>query len=234
MNYMDKEYITGACLCPTDVIDSNNPVIIELAGEITERAAGEAEAASLLFYYTRDSIRYNPYSPFHAREDYVASTVIQRGYGYCIQKAVVLAALARAAGIPSRLGFANIRNHQLPEKMLELQGTDIIYDHGFTELFLGGEWLKATPAFNRGMCDMLGLVPVEFDGRSHGVFSRNDIHGNISIEYLDEVGSWPDLPLDHILGAFERIFGPERFKQIICMIEEHGHAGAMSMVGVDI
>ena len=135
-------------LAPTDIIDSDHPDIINLARSLTASASDDAGRASRLFYHARDAVRYNPYSPFHRPEFYRASTVLKRGYGYCIQKAVVLAALGRAAHIPTRLGFADIQNHQLPKKLLELQGTDIIYSHGFTEFFIDDSWRKATPAFN--------------------------------------------------------------------------------------
>ncbi len=42
-------------------------------------------------------------------EDFKASRVLEWGKGYCVQKAVLLEALARAAGIPSRLAFEKIR-----------------------------------------------------------------------------------------------------------------------------
>jgi len=220
-------------LKPTKVIYSDHPDIKKLALSLTEGLKTDAERAEKIFYFARDKIRYNPYSPFHEEKYYVASTVLKRGDGYCIQKAVLLAALGRAVNIPTRLGFADIRNHQLPKKMLEIQGTDKIYSHGFTELFIDGRWLKATPAFNIEMCDKLGLVPVEFDGRSDGVFPRLDRKGNISIEYLKDVGNWPDLPLDHILEAFVKLFGKERFDLLMKVIDDMGHENALKHFGVE-
>lgn len=219
-------------LRPTRIIDSDNALIRENAASIINGADSDAERASKIFYFVRDKIRYNPYSPFHEEGHYIASVVLNRGYGYCIQKAVVLAALGRAADIPTRLGFADIRNHQLPKKMLELQGTDIIFSHGFTEFFIDGRWIKATPAFNIEMTERLGLVAVEFDGRSDATFPRLDKKGKISIEYIKDVGSWPDLPFDHIMDAFLRLFGEERFSALIEMIKTHGFDGAMGKLGV--
>jgi len=218
-------------LAPTDTIDSDHPEIIRLARSLTDSAGNDAERASRLFYHARDAVRYNPYSPFHHPDFYRASVVVQRGYGYCIQKAVVLAALGRAVNIPTRLGFADIQNHQLPKKLLELQGTDIIYSHGFTEFFIDGRWRKATPAFNIEMCDRLGLIPVEFDGIHDGVFPKYDRSGVLSIEYLNDVGNWPDLPFDHIIDAFRRLFGEERMDVFMALIEEHGFDGAMTILG---
>ena len=230
---MDVKEDMETYLKATDVIDSDNPEIIGLSKSLTDGATTDTDRASRLFYFVRDKVRYNPYSPFHKPEFYIASVVIKRGYGYCIQKAVVLAALGRAVGIPTRLGFADIRNHQLPEKMLEIQGTDVILSHGFTELFIDGRWLKATPAFNIEMTEKMGLIPVEFDGKSDGIFHLKDKKGDISIEYLKDVGSWPDLPMEHILDAFVRLLGKERFDAYMKIIEEHGYDGAFKMMGVE-
>jgi transglutaminase-like putative cysteine protease len=220
-------------LDPTTVIDSDNQDIADLAQSLINDSMDDSERAEKIFLFVRDKIRYNPYSPFHKEEHYIASTVLKRGYGYCIQKAVLLAAMGRAVGIPTRLGFADIRNHQLPKKLLEVQGTDKIYSHGFTELFIDGRWLKATPAFNIEMCDILGLIPVEFDGKSDGIFSRLDKKGNISIEYLKDVGNWPDLPLDHILDAFERLLGKDKYDGYLKIIEELGYEEAFKIIGAD-
>ena len=229
---MENKNEIAVYLRPTRIIDSDNTLIKEKAASITDGAESVPERAKRLFYFVRDKVRYNPYSPFHDEKYYIASVVLSRGYGYCIQKAVVLAALGRASGIPTRLGFADSRNHQLPKKMLELQGTDVIYSHGFTELFIDGRWVKATPAFNIEMTEKLGLIAVEFDGKSDATFPRLDKKGNISIEYLKDVGSWPDLPFDHIMEAFLRLFGEERFSALMEMINANGFDGAMEKVGV--
>ena len=42
---------------------------------------------------------------------YRASYVLEAGRAYCVPKAVLLAAVQRAAGVPTRLGFADVRSH---------------------------------------------------------------------------------------------------------------------------
>ena len=63
-----------------------------------------------LFYAVRDGIRYDPYRMSTRQEDYTASRVLAAGEGFCVQKAVLLAALSRAVGVPCRLRFAVVRN----------------------------------------------------------------------------------------------------------------------------
>ena len=114
--------------------------------------------------------RRDPLRPLRRRPDAESTcgprAVLERGAGFCVAKAIVLAAGARAVGIPARLGFADVRNHLTTERLRAQMGTDVFAYHGFTELHLGGRWVKATPTFNRSLCDRFGVKPLEFDGRT--------------------------------------------------------------------
>jgi hypothetical protein len=56
-------------------------------------------------------------------DDYRASTVLAQSAAYCVfPKAVALTALARAAGIPAPLGFADVYNHLASQKLLTRLG----------------------------------------------------------------------------------------------------------------
>jgi len=58
-----------------------------------------------LYYAVRDGFRYNPYNLRMKPEEVTASHLLRAGDGHCIDKAIFLAACARALGIPSRLEF---------------------------------------------------------------------------------------------------------------------------------
>ncbi|MEJ0075629.1 MAG: transglutaminase family protein [Alphaproteobacteria bacterium] len=57
----------------------------------------------------------------------------------------LFAALCRAGGIPARVAFADVTNHLSSEKLREKMGTNYFAWHGFTEVFLDGRWVKASP-----------------------------------------------------------------------------------------
>ena len=191
----------GLYLKPTFVIDSDSEVMKEKAVLLTEKYDSQKEKAKELFYFVRDEIKYNPY-PSHSIEDYCASKTLERGEGYCVQKAVVLTALARAVGIPARLGFADIRNHLAPKELIEIMGTNIFVYHGYSELWLNNKWVKATPAFNIEMCNKFDLKPVEFDGVTDAVFHERNKKGELHIEYIKYHGTFADLPFEEIMQAF--------------------------------
>jgi len=193
-------------LKPTFVIDSDSRVVREKVALLTERCSSQKEKAKVLFYFVRDAIKYDPYLALCSFEDYRASKTLLRGEGFCIQKAVVLAAVARAVGIPARLGFADIRNRLAPRELVELMGTNVFFYHGYSELWLGSKWVKATPAFNIEMCDKFDIKPVEFDGVGDTVFHERNRKGELHIEYLKYHGTFADLPFEEIRRVFRDMY----------------------------
>ena len=192
-------------LRPTEDIDCENPKIKETASDITRGIEGEMERGKAIFYFVRDEIKYDYYAPLLPLR---ASATLERRRGFCIQKAVLLVALARAAGIPARLGFAKIRNHLLPERILKLQkGIDILTPHGFAELYIKGVWVKATPAFDLETCRKWNFIPVEFDGRNDALLHSRSREGRRHIEYLHFYGSFADVPHEMIIDLVTRTYG---------------------------
>ncbi|NHJ24503.1 MAG: transglutaminase family protein [Candidatus Lokiarchaeota archaeon] len=188
---------------PTYFIDSDSEYIKNLAQKITQNAKNKKKKAIKIFYWTRDTIYYDPYESFASRKSwYKASNTAKRGKGWCVQKAVVLTALGRALGIPSRLHFADIRNYKISEKQKNIMHTDVFIYHGFTELFMDGKWVKLTPAFNKELCIKFSLPIVEFDGTNDAILSAYTLNGEKYIEYLADRGPEIDLPFKRIFKAF--------------------------------
>ncbi len=161
------------------------------------------DKAVALYYAVRDGIRYDPYYIDLRPGAMRASAVLKRGSGFCVAKAVVLAAAARTHGIASRLGFADVRNHLTTERMRRAMRTDLFVFHGYAELLVEGRWVKATPAFNISLCERFDVTPLEFDGRRDSLFQQYDREGNRHMEYVRDRGHFSDLPLDEMLEAFE-------------------------------
>ncbi|HYL23772.1 MAG TPA: transglutaminase family protein, partial [Burkholderiales bacterium] len=97
-------------LQPGRFIDSAHPTLIGFARQHA-RGADDRERAVALYYAVRDSVRYNPFQNFMADATYRASACLEQNRGWCVSKAALLAAAARAAGIPARVGFADVKNH---------------------------------------------------------------------------------------------------------------------------
>lgn len=201
-------------LKPTQFLDCETRSIKEKAEELAERQTGAAEKAKSLFYFVRDEIIYNPHLPRYLPEHYRASNILERGGGYCVQKAVLLVALTRAAGIPARLRFANIRNHLQFGKLSEIMGTNLFIYHGLAEIYIEGEWLKATPTFDLKMCKEQRIVPVDFDGSRDAIFHSHNQDGKLHIEYVCDHGHYADVPLAEIARARVEGYGRETAKRL--------------------
>jgi transglutaminase-like putative cysteine protease len=196
-----------AYLTPTSFIDSDSPAVRAFARSATGGATTDREKAVRLFYAVRDAIRYDPYTLSLAPEDLKASAVLAKRVGFCVPKAILLAAAARAEGVPSRLGFADVRNHLTSARLRALMGTDIFAFHGFTELYIEGAWVKTTPTFNRSLCERLNVPPLDFDGKQHALFHAFDAAGNRHMEYVRYHGHYADLPLEKLIEAFREHYG---------------------------
>jgi len=215
---------TAEYLRPGPYIDSDSPSVIRFSERVAGRpavpgegpdpgggrsvpavggTAGDREKAVALYYAVRDEFRYDPYRIDLNPEAMKASALLARGYGFCIAKAVLLAAAARVQGIPARLGFADVRNHLTTERLRRSMGTDVFVYHGYADLLIEGRWVKATPAFNKALCERFGVATLEFDGVLDSVFQPFDSQGNQYMEYLQDHGRHADLPLDELRRAFE-------------------------------
>jgi transglutaminase-like putative cysteine protease len=197
---------TAACLESGEFVDSAAPSVVAFARKVCEGATDSITKAVRLYYAVRDGIVYTPYVDFKTPETFRASACLARGSGFCVAKAALLAAAARASGIPARVGFADVRNHLTTPKLRQLMGSDLFYYHGYTELYLDGKWVKATPAFDRGLCDKFGVRPLEFDGREDSLFHPHDVSGRRHMEYVRDRGPALDVPVADILETFNRCY----------------------------
>lgn len=191
-------------LKPTEFIESEAEAILTIAHDL--RGDDVQKTAIALFDWVRDTIHYDPYTAVDPRERYKATAILERKRGYCVQKAVLLAALGRAAAIPTRLGFADVRNHKCPPKMLELMGTNLFVFHGFVEFHVQGRWIKATPAFDEVTSRKAGVLPVSLDGENDAMFHPVDPEGHPFIEYMRDRGTFADLPFDELRKTLVEVY----------------------------
>ena len=199
-----------ASLSPARFIDSDHPLVIDFAERWRGASRDPREQAVNLYRAVRDEIRYNPYV-FSADHDTLkASHALAAGESYCVPKALLLAACARHCGIPARIGLADVRNHLSTPRLIEMLRSEVFAMHGYTELFLEGRWVKATPAFNLALCRMFKVAPLEFDGRTDSVFHPFHAKGERYMESLVDHGQFDDLPVElffaHLRQCYPHLF----------------------------
>ncbi|WP_439520589.1 transglutaminase-like domain-containing protein [Hydrogenophaga sp.] len=192
-------------LAATPFVDHDHAAVQAFAREHAQGGTPRERAASL-YLAVRDRVRYDPYRIDLSPQGMSASQALALGHGWCVPKAVLMAAVCRADGIPARLGFADVRNHLSTERLRNTMGTDVFVWHGYTSIWLDGAWRKATPAFNIELCEKFGLLPLEFDGSHDSLYHPFDREGRQHMEYVNERGAFDDLPLAELCESFRHIY----------------------------
>ncbi|MHA1729231.1 MAG: transglutaminase-like domain-containing protein [Promethearchaeota archaeon] len=189
-------------LKPTFYMDWEHPSVRKKAQELIDGIPKDDNIgkAIKLFYFVRDEVRYSVSDSHNAihKETLKSSLTLERRYGFCIPKAILLASLARAVGIPSKLHFFDIINHMISENLIKLRGTPLLF-HGFTELYLNNKWLEANCAFNKELCLRKKYSVVDFDGINNALFASTNKEGTKFVDYINDRGVYNDVPHQKIV-----------------------------------
>jgi transglutaminase-like putative cysteine protease len=193
-------------LSPAEFIDSDHASIRAKAAEVTGGVADPVAKARVLHDLVRDGIKYDPYIDYTDPETYRASSVLAKGHSYCVGKASLYAALCRAAGLPARLGLADVKNHLATPRLLEMVGTDVFGYHGYIEVMPAGSWVKATPTFNVTLCRRLGVPTLDFSGESDALLQPFDAAGRQFMTYIAQHGTFFDVPTKFLIEEMKRLY----------------------------
>ncbi|WP_250656188.1 transglutaminase-like domain-containing protein [Alkalimarinus coralli] len=194
-------------LVATRFYDYDKPAVKAWADQVLEGVPGDpVEVAKALYLAARDDVSYNPYVFSDDPKTLSASHVLETRQSYCIPKAVLLGAAARYKGIPARLGLADVKNHLSSPRLIEWLRSDIFRMHGYIELYLNGQWVKATPAFNARLCRLMKVEPLAFDGVNDSIFQEYTDDGAQHMEYVNEHGEFADVPMDFILEGIQSAY----------------------------
>jgi transglutaminase-like putative cysteine protease len=185
-------------------IDSASAHVADFARQAIADASGDVDKVQRLYGAVRDGIAYDPYVNFVDPTNFRASGVLAARRGFCVGKAALLAAAARAIGVPARVGYADVRNHLTSPRLYRLIGTDVFIWHSYADIFIDGRWVKATPAFDRALCERVGIDTLAFDGQSDSLFHPFDRSGRRHMQYLRDRGTFADVPFAAIAADFRR------------------------------
>ncbi|MGB3438314.1 MAG: transglutaminase family protein [Actinophytocola sp.] len=192
-------------LCePTEFMDHESPVVRDFVAKTLDGTDRDPVSDAVRLYYAvRDGLRYEVYGNDLSHAGMKASAIIERGFGFCIQKSLTYAACLRAVDIPSRVVYGDVRNHLASPRLRELVGGDLFRFHSLTQVHLNGQWFKATPVFNKLLCKLYRITPLDFDGTADAVYHPFDEQGRQHMEFLRWHGEFDDFPYDLVIGAFQ-------------------------------
>ncbi|WP_019853345.1 transglutaminase-like domain-containing protein [Actinopolyspora mortivallis] len=197
---------------PTEFLDHDSGPVRDFVHCAVEGAESSREKAVRLYYAVRDGVDYEVYGSDMSRHGLRASTIVENGRGFCVHKSVLYAAAVRAVGIPSRIVVTKVRNHLASDRLRSLVGGDT-FVHWLTSVRIDGRWLRATPVFNRLLCRLYGMSPLEFDGTSESLYHPFDSRGGERMEFLASYGEYDDVDYEGLMALMRRehpaMFGSE-------------------------
>lgn len=185
----------------TEFLDHASPEVADLVSGTVAAGDDARQRAVKLYYAVRDGLRYEVYGADLSRDGLKASSIIRTGSGFCVHKSLVYAAALRRAGIPSRLFYGDVRNHLASPRLRDLVGGDLFRFHALTLVYLDGTWIKSTPVFNKTLCRLYRIRPLEFDGTTDSIYHPHDLEGRRHMELVHAHGDFPDFPYDLVVGG---------------------------------
>ena len=190
MTYLESTYF----------YELEHPSVQDLISEFQNKDLTDKEKAIGLYLKVRDGWLYNPYLIAFRKEKYRVSYLLSKKEGHCIDKSIILIAGLRAMEIPARIHLAKVKNHIAVERLVEKFGTNELTPHGMVDVFINEKWVKASPAFNATLCAKCHVEPLEFDGEEDSVFQEYNHNGQAFMEYIEDYGHFPDMPLKFIIN----------------------------------
>ena len=197
-------------LAPTRLIDSTHAAVIEQARRLTAGCTSDRERLERIYYFVRDM----PYDILAAFRDLAAgrgraSDVLQAGRAFCMGKASSFVALCRAAGIPARVGFQQLRCPDKPfmsEEVRRLWGDRSLPRHSLGEAYLDGRWLKLDATIDAATAAARGRPYTrQFDGRHDIPTVEGPIVRDLEshADYPPDVAAWYETMAREVMRALD-------------------------------
>jgi hypothetical protein len=160
---------------PNSLIQSNDPRVVEMAHEAVGDKTDPWEVAVALEKYVGNTIRDKNFSTGFA----TAAEVAQTKEGDCTEHAVLLAGLARARGIPSRVAMGLVYAHGL-------RGFGY---HMWTELYIQDRWIPMDATLAQGGIGAahlkLGDSSLEGSSAMACFLPVFEVMGNLTVEVVN-------------------------------------------------
>jgi hypothetical protein len=170
-----KEYLQAS-----PIVDINDSRIKRLAKRAVKGQDTPAEKADALRKFVTEYIEHKSMDVGFA----TASEVARTQTGDCTEHGVLLAALARAAGLPAR-GVSGIV--EVPEGYLDGDKHAFGY-HMWTQVFIGGQWVDIDGALRQTDCDpthiAITLMPLNEEGMIDSLLSLVPLLGRLELKIV--------------------------------------------------
>ncbi|WP_230867235.1 transglutaminase-like domain-containing protein [Iocasia frigidifontis] len=142
--------------------------------EVIAGAETDVEKAEKIYYFIRDEIKFGWLFP----QAIPVEEVLKNKKGVCMQKANLLVAMAREAGLKARFHFMYVRKNALEDFLpgFAYKRWSNPFAHTFPEIHLNGKWVSMEATFDKELHEICIKKKINFG-------KYKDIVEDISIEF---------------------------------------------------
>jgi len=163
-------------------VDINDARIKRLARKAAGEAQTPAEKADALRKYVTDYVKHKGFDTGFA----TAQEVVRERRGDCSEHSVLLAALARACGLPAR-GVSGLV--LIPDGHWSAGGQESQFGyHMWTQVYIGGRWVDIDAAMRQTECDpthiALAIMSLNDENIAQSAIALLPLLGRLEIEVL--------------------------------------------------
>lgn len=155
----------------TDQLDIKSPKLRTRMLSLTQLLATDREKAVAI----HDFVKSLPFGVVADYSEHNATSVLKLGHGDCFTKGMLMIALLRCAGIPSRLRFVSLPVHFL-RGVIDLGQASIV--HAMSEVWMDGRWSTTDTYVPDLAMQMAGIARLAQENRDlgYGVHRRGAVY----------------------------------------------------------
>jgi len=158
----------------TNNLPPKDTTIKECVTELIADAGTDEQKIERIYYFVRDEIKFGWIYP----QEISAEEVLRNRRGVCMQKANLLVAMAREAGLDARFHFMYVHKTALEDFLPDFAYKRWIdpFPHTFPEIYLNGKWVSMEATFDRELHEICIRKKLNF-GRNEEIVRK------VSIEF---------------------------------------------------
>lgn len=166
-----------SCSSQVNTIKKETESIPDKVTELTKNAETDEEKARTIYLFVRDSIKFGWVYP----QDIPAEEVLKNRKGVCMQKANLLVAMFREAGIKARFHFMYVDKSALDDFLPDFAYKKWVnpFPHTFPEVYLNDKWVSMEATIDKELHNICIAKKINFG-------KHPEIVNNVSIDFSAE------------------------------------------------
>lgn len=141
-------------------LSAKDETVKTVVARLIADAKTDEEKIEKIYYFVRDEIKFGWVYP----QDIPEEKVLKNRKGVCMQKANLLVAMAREAGLKARFHFMYVHKNALEDFLPEYAYKKWLdpFPHTFPEIFLNSKWVSMEATFDKELHEICIKKKINF------------------------------------------------------------------------